>query len=310
MPAAVNATFGQLLPSAWRDIGFPASNFVVELRHDLARHAFVDADGANIEGMGRAPLQFSATLPFYNGATPGPTETWGGHPLYPNQWRSFIAACLPHTTGYLVHPELGPVYCKVESIRSEWSADRRDGVLVHAVWLETIDDPDDLDPLLGVSPINQAVAVAQNLDDLVHTNAELAAALPQMPQYQPTLGDFLNSIQAVADGVTMAMWRAQGALNNVAYRVDSMRDALARMNSALNWPAMRDVERMSSAVNDLKKQLFESKKKIGFYTTRVNGTLAGIAGAIPASLSDVMSLNPRLLASPVVSAGATVKYYA
>jgi len=310
MAADINATFGQLLPSTWRDVGFPASDFVVELRHDLARHAFVDADGANLEGMGRAPLQFSFTIPFYNGTSPAKQETWGGQPLYPNRFRQFLEACQPRTTGFLQHPELGTLQAKTESVRVQWDANRRDGVLVHAVWIETIDDPDDIDPLLGVSPIADAVATAQNLDQIVHSNAELAAKIPKFPQYQPSLGDLIDKVQAAADSVGNLATRAQGAVNQIEYRVDSMRDAVDRLKNAYTWPSSNAIERMAASVNDLRKQLFDSKKKIGVFVTKADSTLAGVAGSIPTDLTGVMKLNPSLLASPVVARGTSVRYYA
>lgn len=301
--------FGQLLEHKWRDVGFPTAHFKLRLRHDLAKHEYPRTEGANVEWTGRAPIEFTARIPFLNNISPGPNESWalGATPLYPDTFRKWFDVMRKGDTGPLQHPEFGIVQCKVVSCEVDWEASTQDGVWVDAVWIETIDDVNAPEAFQSGSPISRALTSALALDSSITVTQALQFPTPF---HAPSLSDMLQSIQGAIDQVGLAEQRAAGQIAAIEYRLDSIQDAVERTRNALNWTVRRDVEKMRSATHDIAATIGTANAKIGFWPVRKAATLANIATQIPAKLGDVMKLNIPLLAAPVVPEGSIVRYFA
>ena len=301
--------FGNLLPMSWRAIEVPYEETSIELRQDLAPHKFADRDGAHIEGTGRHPLQFRARIPFINGLSQGPQESWD-RPLYPLVWRQFFAACADRTTGLFVQPELGEFTCKCESLQTTWSATRRGGVDVVCVWLETDDNIDELGfDLAAPSPLANAQQAASDID--AGTIALNPAVVPQ-PYVPPfTFTDLMMQIRSVTDLPTLLSKEFAGQIDNYLYQAQQLEDSLNRAVNAspLNWPLFQAAELGKSACYDLKATQVAKAKPVSFYRVPKDSTLAQVATQLGANVVDVMTLNPAYVQNPVIPANSIVRFY-
>ena len=244
--------FSQLREFKWRDVSFPSSSFEVTVQQDHAQHRYPGQDGANIEATGRAPLYFTAKIPFRNGIAPGKGESWGDistETLYPFVYRKFLLACADRSTGSLQHPELGESRCKVESVRTLWDANRRDGVDVDVSWIESTEDLLDATNIHAASPIATAEQAGADLD------GQLASSLtvPVRPEFKPDFGDIMRGLKGISDQLSILEQRTVGKIDQVLYRVDALSDSVAKNKSSLDWPLIQSIERIRDSLLRLKE---------------------------------------------------------
>ena len=324
----VSRIFEALLELRWREVPFPYTELTTELRQDLAIHKFADRDGAHIEGTGRSPLQITARVPLLVGIEAGPNEHWQ-RPLYPFTWRKLFEACADRRTGTLQHPELGELTCKLESMRTRWDANVRSGVYVDISWMESDDLGINLEQdLAQPSPLADVQAAAGDLDNYVLSlRPDQAPTFPQSfsdlqqgqptgaPQIPPklpyTFSDLVHAIRGSIDQGTLLQRQFAGRIDNLLYQVQTILDSLQSPTnrSALNWPFIDAGERARAACYDLKRTLLAKGRPVGFYTVPRDATLAMIAANIPATISDVITLNPAYMSSPLITGGSVVRYY-
>jgi hypothetical protein len=306
--ADVSTLFSGLYEFAWKGVSAPTSLVTFEFRQDLAIHKFADRDGAHIEGTGRAPMQFTAHIPFYNGLFPAASETWS-QPLYPNQWRAFVSACADRTAGPLQHPELGPINCKLEHFRSTLSADRRTGQLVECVFLESDDTASQLQTDLGNnSPLANVAAFASDLDGQLATAP--VPGIPALPTFPLTFTALANFVKGAIDSTTIMQKQFAGQIDNIVYQANAVQNSLDMASNSLNWPIYRNLGGLRSAAMDAKLMLLAKGRAISQYTVPKDSTFGQLASSIPANLSDLIVLNRLLAINPVVPRDAVVRFYA
>lgn len=305
----INDLFDQLLEFQWRGIGFPVVETEIELRQDLVIHKMVDRDSAHVEGTGRAPMQFTARIPFLNRITPGRAEKWV-QPLYPTVWKQFFAACADKSTGLLRHPEIGDITCKCEVARTRWSGDVRSGVFVNVSWVETDDGIQNNDlAFSSPSPISSLQNAAVDLDGGLFQVNPAITPQPYVPPF--AFEDLVRAVRSVFDQATLTQKQFAGRIDNIIYQATSLEDAFNRAvnASALNWPLLLAAEQAKTACYDLKATQLTKGKRIGQYTTLKDASLSQIAATIGAPITDVMSLNPAYVQFPIVASGSVVRYY-
>jgi DNA circularisation protein N-terminus len=305
----INDLFDQLLEFTWRGIGFPVVETEIELRQDLVIHKMVDRDSAHVEATGRAPMQFTARIPFLNRIAPGKAEKWV-QPLYPTVWKQFFAACADKSTGPLRHPEIGDITCKCEIARTRWAGDVRSGVFVSVTWIETDDSIQNNDlAFSSPSPISNLQNAALDLDGGLF---QVNPAITPQPYVPPTsFQDLVRSIRSVFDQVTLSQKQFAGRIDNVIYQAQSLEDAFNRAvnASALNWPLLLAAEQAKSACYDLKATQLTKGKRIAQYTTQKDASLGQVAAIIGAPITDIMALNPAYVQFPILQSGSVIRYY-
>jgi hypothetical protein len=300
----------QLLELKWRDVSTPSYDFDLDLEQDHVDHKWPDHDGAHVEATGRAPLIFSATIPFLNSVQPGLSETWntGNQALYPTVFRAFFVAMATRSSGILQHPEFGDIQCKPRSAKCKWAAQRRDGCIVTATWKESLDDTvrQFQDVLARKSPVPEAQVAAQDLDEQI---ADYGNPLVTFDGDTTSYIDDISTITSAFDAVTLAQYQAGGYVDHVLYRVQALEDRVSAANDVTAWPLVTSCERMKSSLYDMKLLLLTSDRDVLNLTTEQDLTLGMLAVITGASITDLLDLNPRLAAKPVVSAGTKVRYY-
>jgi hypothetical protein len=313
LPAAAltnyNDLFGALNELRWKDVSLPYTRFTQTFRQDLAIHKFADADGAHVEGTGRAPMEFTARVPLLNGILQAPNEHWQ-KPLYPFTWRKLVTVCSDKSSGTLNHPELGPITCKLESFETVWDGNVRSGVWVDIRWIETDDSGVDLEEALSApSPLAALGAFASDLDlQMASLNPDIFPT-PYVPQF--SLTDLANSVRAVFDQYTLLQKSYAGRVANIIYEANQIEaSANAAGNaSCLNWPLLLAAEGIKSAAYDVQATQLNKARKIGLYTCPMDMTMGKVANAIGVDVMTLIQLNPGYVTTPVVPQNTVVRYY-
>lgn len=315
-----------LLAYSWKGVRFPSSGFSLRLRQDLVPHEYGDRDGAHIEGTGRAPLEFSARIPFRNGVELGPQESGVITPLYPEAFRAFLDVCIERARGELIHPELGRINCRLQEATANWEPGRRDGVDVDVSWLEDTDKPSDLANLLSTpSPVQQLAEAATAADAAIDAalerlraknakvDAEVRAIVEDLKSTElktTSFGQLARKIQAVGDQVDLANRQRRDAVDSIEYRARNISASMSRARAhPVYWPIRQAAMRMEAAAREVRDSVGSKRKRIGLYVTAADSTAPSIAQDLGVRLGDVLQLNPQLAGGPVVPSGSRVRYY-
>lgn len=293
--------FEQLLSFKWRDVEIPVSDMRMEIAHDLVEHRYWGVDGADVEATGLAPIRFSAKSPLINKISPGKSESWGA--LYPAKLRELLVAFQQKADGVLQHPEFGDVNCKAERLTIQWDGNRRGGADADLSWIASgIDRVTDFAP----SPVQEIAFAAQNLDAMA---GDIRALAPEFPKYQSTFADLARALQGIGDQVQLLSYRGAGQIDAIVYRASNLADSLRKTRNVLTWPAVRESARINAAAFELRENLRKLSRTVKVYRVAQESTLSAIAIATGSRIGDLVSLNPALMTSPVVPAGASVRYY-
>lgn len=312
----------QLPEFKWKGISFPVSKVHLSLQQDLVEHRFWSQDGANVEATGRAPITISATIHFRNNLTPGRQETWTS--LYPTVFRKFFDLSADRSTGVLVHPEFGPIYCKLKSAEIEHTADRRDGCDVEASWVETREKENSAPAFVTQTPVAEAELAAFDLDSNLNTlrapfgqsginsnTYPLSPPLPTGPAYAANFSDSVRAICAVGDQVSLLSRQIGGQFAALNYRLNQIEASLTNAKSALNAVVLQSINRMRHATNNLQQKLLQTQRETRFFVVPVPKTLASVVIDISGnSIGDLIRLNPSLVGLATLPRGTVVRYYA
>lgn len=307
-----------LNPCSWKGIEFPITMMRTQLKHDIAQHKTWGVDGARLEATGRAPLTFHANIPFINHISPGKNESWEF--LYPQTYRKFLAQSAVGTSGILVHPELGPIKCKLDSCDTTWSGVRRGGVDVDASWTEDIDDDKTEDVFSKASPLaeaGQVMLALKETEDTFDGFKTVAAAtstnnrvvLPDYPKRKTSLADDLRKISGAINAIGLEGGRVFAHIDALIYRVNAIEQAAKRSTDVFTIGVIQNTQRAKDALRRLKKDILNKQRKTVIFVVRKPMTLAAIANATGDSVSDIAQLNPRIMSYPVVPKDTYIRYY-
>ncbi len=299
----------QLFELKWRDVAMPCTDFGTDIEHDQVSHEWPDRDGAHVEATGRKPLVHHASIPFRSNLSPGLAETWnaGGAVLYPTVFRQFLIAFSTRTTGPLQHPELGIITCKPKACHIRWQAKRRDGCDVQATWIESLDDTvtEFQDILASKSPVPAAVVASIDLDAQLTTYHSGLLADPSF-----SFEDAIIAITTAFDAASLISSQAAGQINRVLYRLQRLQDRIQAAGDVTAWPITNSCLRLQDALNGMQARLLAGGKTVFYHRTQVDTTLPALVPVTNTSVTDLLTLNPRLAAYATVPALTVVRYYA
>jgi hypothetical protein len=297
----------RLLPFSWRGISFPVSNVGLDFSHDLPVHKSPDVDGGTPEATGRNPLVVTAKAILRNGVYPGPSEKWQAGTLYPGVFRALIAACADRTTGDLVHPSLGTLKAKCQSLRSTLSATARDGEDLDLAWVICNDETD---PLTQAAPVASMSSAAKSLDKtLAQVELEQRLKAGDLTPDAGSFSDLVDSITAVSDTAGLVIAQNTAKITRVFGAIDQVRSSLSRVVSTSRADALIAAQRLESAVQDVRTTLLTTKV-VRTYVTTQTMTLSALTVILRAQITDLIRLNPDQVREPVVEERTPIRYYA
>jgi hypothetical protein len=255
----------------------------VTISQDLVEHKYWGVDVADVESTGRNSMQIEAVIPFVNGIVPGKGERWGV--LYPETFRKFLKAFADRSRGNFVHPELDVIICKPVSLDFEHDAQRRDGVIVTARWIETLENAESAFDVR--SPIQEVALAALDLDA---GTADIRGLTDEFlpPQFEESFDTSINKLAGEIDRFTISVQLAAARPGQILNRVRQVEGAVERARTALTWPITDACERMKEGVSRLPEAL-QGPRKVGRYVTKARATLAGILSALPVSVKAVVA---------------------
>lgn len=295
----------ELLECSFRGVGFPISSLRVHIKQSTVIHAKPDQDGARIESTGRDPLTFDAQIPFYNSLSKGRNETWVTP--YPDGHRLFLFLMSDRSAGALVHPSIGTIRVKPVSCETVLDAQRRDGEMVSASWIEHTDDEEKSNAVLGqASPISVATRNAIDLDTRLSTHIARKA--------DPDAGkigfeEAMRRVAGVFDTASLLSKRAFGIIGRIVYRIDAIAASVVALQNPQNWELKQSLARLRSAVLDVKKSALAAQKDVRHFIVPAPTTLANLASKLRNKAGDMIALNPTLVSVPQVPARTVVRYY-
>jgi hypothetical protein len=309
-------TLEQLFAFRWRDVEIPISRMRMSIAHDVVEHKYWGVDGARIESTGLAPTRVSATIPLQNGMVPGYREGWDPGKIYPTLLRSLLVSFSKREKGKLQHPEVGGMICKAEKLEIDWDAMKRGGCDAEASWVETADDDASL-VRADKSPVADMEGAARDFDsfdsriaDLVDRELEAQGFPGRYPVFEESFESMMNKAAGMIDKVSFAIGAPQRFVDRMVYRAEQIENAVDRSRTALGWPVRHSTQSMVAAANGLRRELVEANRAIGTYRVLANTTLAALRVTLNNNtMTDLIRLNPKHMASPEILAGAIVRFY-
>lgn len=297
--------FDQLFPCSFRGIQFPVTRMGVALSHDHIEHKYYNVNAANVESTGLNSLMFDAEIPLVNGIAPGKNERWGV--LYPDVFRLLLRAFMSKEPGYLDTPEISGFVVKPVSFDYKHEGTIRDGVIVSAKWIETLDLR--MQPNVSLSNLEAARIAALNLD------AELQGTPQALPDNSKSFEQLVNELTGVFDTSLSRLKILANKPGQILYRLQKVQDSLERAKDPKTWFARESLERAEElvrGVKDVPGQVNDiiTGKRIARYTTAHRTTLSQLASALSNSVDELLRLNPNLAAAPRIAPNTTVRYYA
>jgi hypothetical protein len=287
----------KLSSPSWRDISFPLSSLEDTFDQDHVVHAWVYKDGVHIEATGRNAYCFHLSIPFCNGVQPASTELWGGQVLFPDVYRKFRAACIDHTSGPFVHPELGTITCKARNFRATFDPLLRDGLRVTVTLYESVDGDELNETITNLSALSTAQQSADRLDGLLTPST--VASMPELANDTDSFTDMMNAFAAGTAG-----------LGRVRSKVDNLTLGLNRLNVVSNWQLVFANEDMRAALIDLNAQPASTNRTIKTFLVVRDVPLFSIGITLGISAADLVARNPKLARDPLVRAGTRLQYEA
>ncbi len=315
--------FNQLKGAVWRDLGFPWVTIETSGGQTLVAHQRVDRSGARQEGTGRTPYSFKVHAPFML-LQPGPNETWPRENLFPGHFYKFLAALEDRSSAIFQHPLLGPIRCVPGTWTIPLDAAVRGGVFLDFELNETTEVGDA--PSLGAQEFfSMAKQAALDLDAAI-AQINPKPPIPSAYDDDQSIGEFVDSIGAVGDQLSLAQQQAFGKIDNMISKIDGLADSISstatliettpaevgkkpkQLGNSVAHVAIASA-RLISALHGIKAQAQKQSDTLGFYTVQKATTLSALSVDLRCSISDLSKLNPELLGRPIIPRFSVVRFY-
>lgn len=298
MPAAFTLdALGTLLPLTWRGLEVPCQHNEVDVKQRTVEHRQYGVQASHVENTGRDSARFSFKCLFRAGIK-------GYTTLYPQRFRDFFNACLDGSAGKLVHPEFGELDARVDTFKTSYDPNRRDGVDLDVVWIETNEDDFVLEQSYLMA---DAINNASFLD-----NASPAADIPPYDDGSGmSLSETLKSIQGALLLAQLDVAACMAQISNAINAVNDMIDFASGLTNPAASPIVQAAKMVEAALERL-LQTLPGTRSVRTVSQRIapkNDTVSGAAASYGMSMEDWFSLNPRTAASGTVARGDIVFVY-
>lgn len=319
----------QLPALTWRGLLPPPYDVLeVSWENGLAPRRIPYVDGDIHDAVGRSSFPMTARLYFLK-------TVEGGSANFPGLWNQWKDQLLDGNPGDLVHPLLGEIRARVKGAKFSIVASCRSGIVVDVTWLETVEDPSELNLNgFGNTTLPSAALAAAADQALAAYASSLAVPDPsltfgfQMPtallNVQFNLGLTLSfglsisvSIASVFNALLPILFAADStsyqALTALMGGVATLITAVEAHDDVFAYSASDALIEFYLACDNMRQGALTSARPTSTLLVTTATTLDAVQ-RIPVvaqtnTLTDLMGLNLPLLLQPRIAGGSAVTYY-
>lgn len=278
----------------WRNLDSPPYDMAnARGGWDLSEGSFPYVDGKSHDNMGRQPIPFSFRFLFINTVQP---ESF---PELFTEW--FKAVAIDGTPDKLLHPIIGEVDARVVSWDLELVATRTAGVVLTVEWTDTLLDPEKGQKLKGV-PVNvQAAAVACD-----NQMEQLGISYPT-GERTTSFNDMVNQLDSLAYSTRL---KVEGMVTQAIGTIDNVIETVDHVEEHGAWALSFNLKQLREGVQHLQEEAEDRFiRRTGLFVTPREMTIDELATELDNLVSEIMGLNPTILALPYVPSRTNVLYF-
>lgn len=283
---------------SFRGVQFHVASNEWGFNHDLVQHKYPYRAVGAVEETGLNASQFNFQALFLNGLF-GTSQI-----QYPDNFRAFVKATRDGTSGELVHPFLGKLKVKCESVRVQFDPKVRNGVTCQVSFLESPDDEEQITGLLGQGADLAYGSAAQADEDLSSYDLQKPAAL------SPNL---LESLKGIAGSID----QFRRGVGNISSQIEAYTEALNELFDAVEALDDPGTWRINQSILEILDSLYRTAETVGIKsktTTQVTvqraSNIASIAQFFAMTIADFLDLNPGVARNTTIESGTVVLIYA
>lgn len=280
----------------WRGLGDapPYTSASFTITHVQNERAYSRINGSGHDYTGRAAIPMSFQLWFVNGIE-------GRNDLFPELWEKWFAALDDGSPGELVHPLLGPIDARVLDFSATVEAATTAGVVCTVNFTDTVIDPTK-DRRLSRPQFTLSALAAAFAGEVTSTVDFPDGASPL------DLLDLLKQLEGAAFAITNSI---DGLVNKVKGVADTMIRLLEGANDHIHYATIGILQQIWMAADETAKNHgLLLPREIGSALADVDTTFATLARERDNTVAELMDLNSGLLGSPIIPAGAAIKFFA
>lgn len=281
--------YGELPPVAVVDVSY-------RLAHDQAERLYPYINDAAHEWTGRRPLEITTVLHFNNLLAPG---------SFPDGWNTWREAIEEGSPKEMQHPLLGELLVVVSSADVTVNSEYRAGVVATVNWLTTILDPEDeatSEPLqLTLQEAAAQVDAAMDEVDIEFPSGYVATSFTE---FMAQLNSFSFLIELQVGGIVGQVKQIIGQVHDLVTSDPALSISHARA------AVLDTLTQLYGVCLDVQERATLGARATSQLTTNSPTTFDAIAADTGNAIEELFGLNFELLSSPVIPAGATVKFYA
>ena len=280
----------------WRGLDAPPyTTASFRIRHIQAPREYNRINGSGHDHTGRDAIPMSFQLWFVNGLN-------NRYDLFPDLWEDWFAALDDGSPGELVHPLLGPIDARVEDFDCSLESKTTAGVICTVNFTDTVLDPTELRvvnlPFFSIGEVAAAFA-----GEVADTNLNFPDG--ETPQ---DLLAVIGQIEGFAFSITNSI---TGLINKAKGIIERGISLIEQANDHILYGGLQLLQQLWVAVDDIAKNHgVLINQSVGSALSDVDTTLAQLARERDNTVEELMQLNVELLASPVIPAGSTVRFFA
>lgn len=278
----------KLLPHfQWRGLVYPVSASQVQFAHESIAHILQYRDNAIVEQTGAQNPTFSYTIPMREDIAVGPYVN-----LFTVALPVLFRDMRNRDEGPLIDPVYGHFTCVPTSFSGDIDVNRRDGTDVRVEFK--------LSPTVDEDQQAQAPDLQGVLADAGRLDGDIQRANWHQQVSPEGTTDLLSSINGLLSQGKQNINRVNGALQDVAFRCEKIKDTIDSTPDPKNWPLRASAQKVHADVQALQ----QSQRRA---IVRFSSPLSVVAATNKVTVELLLALNPRLAASPIVAAGTNIR---
>lgn len=299
--------WGSLVATAYSDLEINGQNV-------LAPRAVPYVSGEVHDDMGRKSFKLKTKLLFYNNLSIKPPTGERAFPEYFNRW---VPTIIIGAVDTLKHPILGDVRARVEEYKIDVKATIRSGSAIEITWVDTIENPADLNLLGYTNTQLPTVVLAAAVDSAVapfgvsfaSARTPVAVGLQYGIDISITQISVSSIFSVIFPRISLGGFEALSLLAAFMLDLATMDDELRLLDRNDTYFASDSIVTFWNSLDNQRQQFATSARATKIVVTDRHTYLDRIARDTGNQLVDLIGLNLALLYKPGIDKGTPVTVY-